>query len=68
MPNPDIPTPTESRPLRTSERARLRAVSLCADKTIVRWWNGEEVRAASAERLERAAAETGITRGGFSAR
>lgn len=55
MPNPNPP-------LRTSDKATLRAASLCADKTIERWWRGENVRGASAERLERAAAQTGISR------
>lgn len=40
--------------------AQLRARSMCADKTIGRWWRGQTVRDASRVRLEQAARELGV--------
>ena len=48
-------------PLPSHTVALIRARSLCAEKTIVRWWRGENVRDASRFRIEEAARALGIT-------
>jgi hypothetical protein len=49
--------------LSVSDRARLRAESLCDEQTIERWWAGRHrVRDATAERLTAAAHRLGIAR------
>jgi hypothetical protein len=49
--------------LTPGDRARLRADTMCDERTIKRWWLGQSVRASSAERLEAAAKRLGIRRG-----
>ena len=60
-PGPQAPPVAAPRPpLSVRQVAQLRAISLCCDKAIVRWWTGQPVRQATAERLSNAAAELGI--------
>jgi hypothetical protein len=52
----------EDRELTPHERAQLRSISFCDERTIVRWWAGEPIRQSSLGRLEQAAKQLGIRR------
>ena len=61
-----IPRPTQTDsvaarpPLPSPIRFSLQAASLCDTRTVDRWWRGERITPASAERLNRAAREIGF--------
>ncbi len=48
--------------LSDSDRARLRAETLCDERTILKWWRGEKLRKSTAERLDAAAKNMKIRR------
>jgi len=54
--------PDERVSLTPQQRARLRADSLCDERTIKRWWSGLPVRASSAERLQSSSTKLGLRR------
>lgn len=41
--------------LSATDRTRLRAETLCDERTINKWWRGEVMRKSTAERLDEAA-------------
>lgn len=52
--------PPPKRELTSRERAQLRAMTMCDERTIKRWWTGERVHPAIAESLRVAAKKLGI--------
>ena len=55
-------TTVEAPALTARDRARLRALTLCDETTIDRWWRHEDVRPATDERLASAARKLRIQR------
>ena len=55
---PSVPPPRP--PLAPSARAQLRAMTMCAEKTVDRWWRGDRVQPVNNERLTRAAEQLGL--------
>jgi len=59
---PEAPESAPPPPLTTEQRAKLRAITMCDERTIKRWWARESVNRAIAFRLDFAARELGIRR------
>ena len=49
-----------AKPLHPEHRARIRGLTIIDERTIKRWWNGEKVHHALADKLTAAAAQLGI--------
>lgn len=56
-------TPADrTQPLAPEHRARLRGLTLVDERTIKRWWGGQKVHHAIADKLAAAATQLGVIR------
>lgn len=56
-----VAIPTMKEPLTPRQRAQLRGVTFCDERTIKRWWAGARVHPAIAQVLQGAAKSLGIS-------
>ena len=61
MTSTDATKPADrKKPLHPAHRARIRGLTLVDERTIKRWWSGENVHHAIADKLAAAAAQLGV--------